>query len=160
MSYGKHSCRKMSLGNRAARKLRPKTGLIFLVLVLWSSATPTQVVAFLITPPRIRLTGALFSIEGEKQKGVLHELNVFVREKQWTLRLAKAEFVPGTGRNRMILQRLFPLSVRFVGPEDLIHPLLRPEIAGKPLIIEGLLYTGTRTLFITAVEEAEKAHTH
>ena len=137
--------------------LRPKICLMFLVLVLWSSATPTQVLAFLATPPRVRLTGALFSIEGEKQKEVLHELNVFVREKQWTLRLAKAEFVAGTGRNWMVLQRLFPPSVRFVGPEDLIHPLLKAEIAGKPLIIEGLLYVGTRTLFITAVEEREKA---
>jgi len=150
----------MSLDKRVPCKLRPKTCLMFLVLVWWSSATPTQVLAFLITPPRVRLTGALFSIEGEKQKGVLHELNIFVREKQWTLRLAKAEFVAGTGRNRMVLQHLFPLSMRFVGPEDLIHPLLEAEIARKPLIIEGLLYAGTRTLFITAVEESEKAGSH
>src|SRR5712692_11268501 len=150
----------MSLGKRVPRKLRPKTCHMFLVLVLWSSATPTQVLAFLVTPPRVRLTGALFSVEGEKQKGVLHELNVFVREKQWTLRIAKAEFVAGTGRNRIILQRLFPPSVRFVGPADLIHSLLKPEIAGRPLIIEGLLYTGSRMLFVTGVDEGGEAGTN
>jgi hypothetical protein len=46
--------------------------------------------------------------------------------------------------------------VRFIGPEDLIQLLQKPESAGKLLTIEGRLYTGDRRFFIMSVEEAAK----
>ena len=67
------------------------------------------------------------------------------------------EIVGGVGLNRVILQRLFPPVVHFVGPDDLVRPLKSPKIAGKVLTIEGLLYTGSRTLFVTGVDEGGEA---
>ena len=54
----------------------------------------------------------------------------------------------------------FPSLVHFVGPDDLIRPLKSPKIAGKVLTIEGLLYTGSRMLFIIGVDEGEEAGTN
>ena len=140
---------------RAQRALGLKATFVLLVLIFWLSAKSAQLFASLTTPPRVRLTGALFPAEEENREGPQHNLTVFIGEKRWTFRLEKAEVVAGTGRNRVILQRLFPPVVRFIGPEDLIYLLQKEEIATKLLTIEGLLYTGSRTLFIIAVDEAE-----
>ena len=77
-----------------------------------------------------------------------------------TFLLDKMEIVGSVGLNRATLQRLFPSLVHFVGPDDLIRPLKSPKIAGKVLTIEGLLYTGSRMLFIIGVDEGEEAGTN
>ena len=77
-----------------------------------------------------------------------------------TFLLDKMEIVGSVGLNRATLQRLFPSLVHFVGPVDLIRPLKSPKIAGKVLTIEGLLYTGSRMLFIIGVDEGEEAGTN
>ncbi len=63
----------------------------------------------------------------------------------------------GVGLNRVTLQRLFPPLIRFAGPDDLIRLLKSPKIAGKVLTIEGLLYTGSRMLFVIGVDEGGEA---
>jgi hypothetical protein len=99
----------------------------------------------------------LLPIKEQSRKGLLEDLNVIIGKERWTFLLDKMEIVGDVGLNRVILQRLFPPVVRFVGPDNLIRPLKSPEIAGKILTIEGLLYTGSGMLFVTGVDEGESA---
>lgn len=134
--------------------LRPKAAVVLLMLVFWSSAAFAQI----FKPPLlIRFTGALFPIEKEGQRNLYHTLNVLIKgEERWIFRLDKVEPLTSTNNGWAILQRLFPPRVCFTGPEDLLHLLQKPEIAGKPLIIEGRLYIRAKMFLITAVEEAEE----
>lgn len=133
--------------------MRQRTVVVLLVSIFWSTAAPAQIIPRVEPPPLVRFTGALLPLEEEGRRG-LHTLTVFIKGQKWIFRLAKVETLTGRNRGWAILQDLFPPQVRFIGPEDLIRLLQKPEITGKLLIIEGRLYTGDRMLFITAVEEA------
>jgi hypothetical protein len=64
------------------------------------------------------------------------------------------------GLNRAAL--LFPPVIRFVGSDDLMRRmrcLKSPKIMGKVITIEGLLYTGSRMLLLTKVDDGEEAGT-
>lgn len=121
--------------------------------VFWSSAASAQTFPRIEPPPLVRFTGALLPLEEEGHRG-LHTLTVLIEGQKWIFKLAKVETLTGRNRGWAILQDLFPPQVRFIGPENLIQLLQKPESAGKLLVIEGRLYTGDRMLFITAVEEA------
>jgi hypothetical protein len=95
----------------------------------------------------------------QSRNGLLENLNVFIGEERLIFLLDKMEIVGGVGF-RATLQRLFPPSVRFFGPDDLMRRLKSPKIVGKALTIEGLLYTGSRTFFLIAVDEHEEAGTN
>jgi hypothetical protein len=148
---------RLSLIERASRILRPKVISILLVLTFWVCATSPQLYAFVTIPPRVRFTGVLLPINEQSRKGLLADLKIIIGKERWTFLLDKMEIVGGVGLNRVILQRLFPPVVHFVGPDDLVRPLKSPKIAGKVLTIEGLLYTGSRTLFVTGVDEGGEA---
>ena len=142
------------------RFLRLKGTSVLLVLTFWVCATSPQLYAFLTNPPRVRFTGVLLPINEQSRKGLLEDLNVIIGKERRTFLLDKMEIVGGVGLNRVILQRLFPPLLRFAGPDDLIRPLKSPKIAGKVITIEGLLYTGSRMLFVTGVDEGEKVDTN
>ena len=136
--------------------MRQRIALILLVSVFWSTAALAQTIPLLPRiepPPLVRFTGALLPLEEAGHRG-LYALTILIKEKKWILRLAKVETLTGTNRGWTILQDLFPPQVRFIGPEDLIQLLQKPESAGKLLTIEGRLYTGDRRFFIMAVGEA------
>jgi hypothetical protein len=108
-------------------------------------------------PPRVRFTGALVPIKDQSRKGLLEDFNVIIGKKRRTFLLDKMEIVGGVGLNRATLQRLFPPLLRFVGPEDIIARLNSQEIAGRSLVIEGLLYTESRMLFLIGVNDSKEA---
>jgi hypothetical protein len=107
----------------------------------------------------VRFSGVFVPTKEQNQKGLLDDLDVRIGRERWILLLNKMEIVGSTGLNRSTLQRVFPRSLRFVGPDDLIHPLESPNIAGQILIIEGFLYTASRILLVTAVYIDKKAGT-
>ena len=80
-------------------------------------------------------------------------LTVLVAKKRWIFRLAKVENLTGRDLSALrLLQVLFPPHVHFIGLEEFVRPLQDPEVLGKRLRIEGLLYTADRVLLITAME--------
>lgn len=156
----KYECMKNHPRVVPSRVLRLKATSILLVLLFCVCAISPQLHAFAAIPLRVRFTGVLLSIKDQGlRKGLLEDLNVIIAKERWTFLLDKMEIVGGVGLNRATLQRLFPPLVRFVGPDDLIRRLKSPESAGKVLIIEGLLYTGSRTLFLIRVDESEESGT-
>jgi hypothetical protein len=96
----------------------------------------------------------------QTRNGLLENLNVFIGKERLIFLLDKMEIVGSVGLNRNTLQRLFPRSIRFFGPDPLIRRLTSPEVSGKALTIEGLLYTGSRLFFLIAVDEGEEAGTN
>ena len=139
------------------RVLKLKGVSFLLVLIFCVCAISPRLHAFVTIPPRVRLTGLLLPINDQSRKGVLDDLNVLIGKEKWTFLVDKMEIVGSVGLNRATLQRLFPPLVRFVGPDDLIARLKNPKLMGTVLTIEGLLYTGSRMLFLTEVDEGEAA---
>jgi hypothetical protein len=134
---------------------------ILLVLIVSVGAiSPQQLYASLIIPPRVRLTGVLLPNKDPSRKGLLDDLEVFIGNEKSTFVLDKMKIVGSVGLNRATLQRLFPRVIRFVGPDDLMRRLKSPKIMGKVITIEGLLYTGSRMLFLTEVDDGEEAGTN
>ena len=98
-------------------------------------------------------------MKDQSRKGLLENLNVIIGKERLTFLLDKMEIVGGVGLNRVTLQRLFPPLVHFVGPDDLIRRLKSPKIVDKVLTIEGLLYTGSRAIFLIGIELDEDQET-
>ena len=103
-------------------------------------------------PPLVRFTGSFFPLE-EKRPEALAILTVSVEKTRWRFNVAKVEKLTGKEVGSLrLLQAIFPPQLRLTGPDELLRPLQDPQVAGKPLVIEGLLYVGDRMLFITAVK--------
>lgn len=103
--------------------------------------------------PLVRFTGVLLPIE-EKGSSCAPTLTVRITDTTWIFRIAKVENLTGGDLSELrLFQALFPPRVRFVGLEELLHPLQDPEITGKRLAIEGILYPTDRMLWVTAVNE-------
>jgi hypothetical protein len=101
-------------------------------------------------------TGVLVPIKEQSRKGLLEDLYVIIGKEKRIFLLDKMEIVGDSGLNRATLQRLFPPTVRFIGPDEVIRRLENVQSA-KILTIEGLLYTGSRTLFITRLDDNDAA---
>jgi hypothetical protein len=110
---------------------------------------------YLHIPPLVRFTGTLHPSE-EKNGDGLHTLWISVRDKEWQFRLTAVDVLTGTNYGWMILSDIFPPHLRISAPENLLAQLERPEIVGKPLIIEGRLYRVNRVLLVTALEDASE----
>lgn len=104
-------------------------------------------------PPLVRFTGTLHPSEEPEDNG-LHTLWISVGDKEWQFRLTNVEVLTGTNYGWMILSDIFPPHLRLSAPKDLLVRLSRPEIAGKPLTIEGRWYRANRVLLVTAFAEA------
>ncbi len=140
-----------------SRILGLKATPILLVLAFYICVISPQLHAFPTIARRVRFTGVLLRVKDPGlQKGLLEDLNVMIGKERWTLLIDTMEIVGGVGLNRATLQQLFPPLVRFFGPDDLIRRLKNPETAGNVLTIAGLLYTGSRTLFLICVDESEE----
>jgi hypothetical protein len=135
---------------------RLKATAILLALSFYVFAISRQVHAFPVTPPRVRFTGVLVPISDQSRNGLLENVNVIIETERLTFLIDKMQTVGGVGLNRVILQRLFPPLVHFIGPDDLIRRLKSLETAGEVLTIEGLLYTTSRTLFLIRVDEVDE----
>ena len=102
-------------------------------------------------PPLMRFTGTLH-LPQEKGSPV-HSLTIRVHDTEWQFWLTDVQALSGMNYGWMILSDIFPPELRLAGPADLLRPLQNPAIAGKPLTVEGRLYTANRKLLVTAVEK-------
>ena len=130
--------------------------ILFLTMTLGLSAA--TVMAYEVA--YLRITGTLLPIE-EGNLGGLHDIfNVNINGQVRIFRLAKVKNLKANGFGREILRHIVPVPVRFVGSEDAIHKLEKPEIAGKPITITAFLYPVSRTLFITAADVVKNTPTN
>jgi hypothetical protein len=55
----------------------------------------------------------------------------------------------------MILDRIFPPALHFVGPDSLLRSLHTAAQTGLPIRVRGRLYVADRMFLVTAVEAAD-----
>ena len=87
----------------------------------------------------------------------LATVNIFVRDTPLVLRIGKVEDLTTQERERAIKDDVLLRQVRFYGPDTLMERMLKPEILGRVLTIEGWLKTAQRRFQVTAVEETTGA---
>jgi hypothetical protein len=107
-------------------------------------------------PIDLRITGTLLSAETPKREDFA-AVNIFVRDIPLVLRIGKVEDLTTQERARAIKDDVVLHQVRFYGPDALMERMLKPEILGRILTIEGWLDTTQRRFQVTAVEEAAQA---
>jgi hypothetical protein len=107
-------------------------------------------------PMKLRVTGTLLPVEEPKREDLIL-VNIFVQDKPWLLRVGKVEELNPSGREPTVKEDILLRQVRFYGDDALIARLLKPDIVGKVLRIEGQLDTKERRFLVTAVEEAANA---
>lgn len=105
----------------------------------------------LSVPPLVRLTGTLHPLQEEGAP--VHALPVFINDAHWNFWLTRIDNLSGPPYGWLTLTDLFPRELRLSGPDELLGLLQQPQIAGKPISVEGRLYTVYRKLVVTAVGE-------
>jgi hypothetical protein len=132
---------------------------ILLVLVVSVGALSPQLYASPIIPHEFVSLECFSRIKTQAGRVCLTILKSLIGSEKSTFVLDKMKIVGSVGLNRATLQRLFPPVIRFVGSDDLMRRLKSPKIMGKVITIEGLLYTGSRMLLLTEVDDGEEAGT-
>ncbi len=105
----------------------------------------------LSVPPLVRLTGTLHP--PDEHGAPVHALTVYIGDRQWNFWLTDIDNMSGPPYGWLTLTDLFPRELRFSGPDEVLVPLQRPDIAGKPVSVEDRLYTVHRKLVVTAIGE-------
>jgi hypothetical protein len=136
--------------NLARRKTVVMAGLFVSVLV--ATAAFAQIISPYRFPPVVRMTGTLQPV-GD-QGGGLNALTISVHDKQWIFKVTRLDTTTGTDPGMLLLSYIFPPELRFFGPPERLAPLENPEVAGKPVTLEGFLYIGDRTFYVASVNVA------
>ena len=133
--------------------MRLKT-MISLALLLLSAGVLSAQSPYPDRPVDLRVTGMLLSAETPKREDWA-AVNVFVRDTPLVLRVGKVEDLTTQERARVIKDDVLLHQVRFYGPDTLMERMLKPEILGRVLTIEGWLDTSQRRFQVTLVEEVQ-----
>jgi|GEM_PF-6176508 len=99
-------------------------------------------------PMQLRITGTLLPIDAEKREDLV-QVDIFVQDKPWRLRVGKVEEMNASGRGDPIKEDLLLRQVRFYGTDDVLARLQ----GGKVLTIEGQLDQKERRFRVTTVRE-------
>ena len=130
--------------------------LIPVVLFMLSTSVVSAQSPYPDRPVDLRITGTLLSIETPKRDDVA-TVSIFVRDTPLVLRIGKVEDLTTQERERAIKDDVLLRQVRFYGPDTLMERMLKPEILGRVLTIEGWLDTTQKRFQVTVVEEVSGA---
>ena len=128
--------------------------MISLALLLLTAGVVSAQSPYPDRPVDLRVTGMLLSAETPKREDWA-AVNVFVRDTPLVLRVGKVEDLTTQERARVIKDDVLLHQVRFYGPDTLMERMLKPEILGRVLTIEGWLDTSQRRFQVTLVEEVQ-----
>lgn len=119
-----------------------KTLIQLLTVVLFISLWVTRALSIEpIYPDRpvdLRVTGTILPYEQNPREDLI-AVKIFVVDKPWLLRVGKLEELTVQEKQRAVEEGVLLRQVRFFGPDEVIAPLVQPDIAGKVFIIEGRL---------------------
>jgi hypothetical protein len=118
-------------------------GIFILVSVLAGIfAGFTQAVAFpsVASLPTLRFTGTIYPSDAKNIKGGLRYQRILIENKEWILKITKAEDVYNPGRIQLqVLQPMPPRLILQEGIKGILAPFQKPDIVGKVITIEGLV---------------------
>lgn len=118
-------------------------GIFILVSVLAGIfAGSTQAVAFppVSSLPTLRFTGTIYPSDAKNIKGGLRYQRILIENKEWILKITKAEDVYNPGRTQLQVLRPMPPRLKLQeGVKGVLAPFQKPDIVGKVITIQGLV---------------------
>ncbi len=101
-------------------------------------------------PKDVRISGTLLPVGAQATEDIV-TVNIFLADAPRILRIGKLEMLSQDEKERAIDEGLLMRQVRFYGEDSLIKRLQQPELAGKPLVIEGRLDVKERKFLVKSV---------
>jgi len=105
-------------------------------------------------PPLVRLTGALFPVQDKGELTGLYNFPIFIGAQTWIFHVEKAQSLTGSILGSSLLNDLFPMRLRFVGPKGLLEQIEAEAGPARTLTLTGRLYVSYNWLLVTSVQEA------
>jgi hypothetical protein len=125
--------------------------VMLLMAVFWTGMAKAQQ-TYPQTPFTVRFSGMLLP-PNEQSREDIATISIFVEGTPWLLRLGEVKELTARDQEQAKEQAVQLHQVRFYGPENVIGPLRKPDIAGKVLTIEGRLDTKEKRFLVTSVQE-------
>ena len=139
------------------------TTLVFVLLMLllgWGSSG-SSIVGAQNQPERalrMRVSGTLLPRDTPERDDIV-TVKVYVRGTPWLLRVGAVEDLTQRERKQVIQKGILRKQVRFLVPDELSAHFDGPNLAGRPMVLEGRLYVRDRRFVVTSVEERGQAPT-
>jgi hypothetical protein len=94
-------------------------------------------------------------------KGGIQTLKVIIgkrdEKKEWVFNIFKAENLSNSSQTGLsIVKNIIPPILNLRGPGEVLANLEKPEIAGKTIIISGILYRTERFMMVDTVEVSKE----
>ena len=109
-----------------------------------------------IGSPRVHFIGTFYPLEQKEKVWRMNTITVKVKDKEWLFSIKRAVDLSGDMDEFEILENIWPAILTFRGPDNVIDPLLKPDIAGKRFSINGTLYMSDRILQVYSATEVIK----
>ena len=110
-------------------------------------------------PPLLRFSGLLLSVP-PPEDSEMRSLAVTIGQGKWDFQLKDVEALSGSHSGSLVLSQVFPRQLRFVGPEKFLQQIQDSAKAGKFVVVEGHLYTGSYKLRVTGVGDNAEGVAH
>ena len=90
--------------------------------------------------PTLRFTGTIYPSDAKDIKGGLRYQRIFIENKEWILKITKAEDIYSPGKTQLQVLRPMPHHLMLQeGIKGILAPLQKPDFVGKPITIKGLV---------------------
>jgi hypothetical protein len=105
-------------------------------------------------PPVVRMSGVLQPFDEQKSQA-LNMLTLTIADAtKWLFQVNRIDSIAGMDPGISLLDRIFPPELRLMGAPTTLAPLEQPNIVGKTISLEGILYIGDRNYEVTTVNVA------
>jgi len=136
-----------------------KGTLILVSFLMGFFAGFTQEVAFAqsFVLRTLRFTGTIYPADAKDIKGGLRYQRIVVENKEWILKVTKAEEVNYPGMTQ--LQLLGPMPHRLnlqEGVKGILAPFQYPDILGKVITIQGFVYVASGWMEVNELRVGKK----
>jgi hypothetical protein len=91
----------------------------------------------------------------EQKSQALNMLTLTIADAtKWLFQVNRIDSIAGMDPGISLLDRIFPPELRLMGAPTTLAPLEQPNIVGKTISLEGILYIGDRNYEVTTVNVA------
>jgi hypothetical protein len=136
------------------RSIAPITLLILLATL--SSLGAQDINPDVRPAPLVRLTGVLEEVE-KPRASTFPVLSVWLGDKPRVFRVARVEPVIPAYPAEDRIREVSSLGLRFVGDDEVLTALQRPEMHDRSIVIEGWLRPNIGVLQVRSVQVAEES---
>ena len=104
----------------------------------------------------VQFVGIFYLPEQKEKVWRMNTITVEVKNKEWLFSFKRAIDLTGDMTEIEVLNTIWPPTLTLRGPDNLIDPLLKPDIAGRRFAIQGAFYVSDRILQVNSIMEVTK----